>query len=359
MLRRLSIATKAMLTAVLVSSLMAIAQALGLAWAVRSFFPEAWAEALASPAMPQLVLTVAALFALTYGFAVASAGLWTRRVIRLRLARLVRALDRIKRGELRGELEPSIDTDLVVVHDALLAMQNALDALTSQLKHVDAQRRRLFADLTHELATPTATILAIAESLATQGDATERARHVALLEKESARLERLIGDMRDLARLDDPDLAFDRTRTDLGALVREVCERSGALDPGSAKVEAPEASEAWAEVDRLRIEQVLTNLIGNARRYTQPSGHIVVRARPREGTIVLSVDDDGTGVPDDMLPRLGERLLRIDPSRSTKTGGHGLGLAIVTAIVHRHGGTLRFERADIGGLRVEIVLPAA
>lgn len=359
-MRRLSIATKAMITALVISTFMALAQIGGLAWLVRARFPEAWAAgALASEEHAAFVAGVVVIFALTYGFAGLSAFLWTRRVIRLRITRLMRALDRIAKGDLRSELEPSIDTDLVVMHQAVRKMQDALDALTSELKDVDAQRRRLFADLTHELATPTGTILAIASSLAEPAalaDPADRARHAELLEKEAGRLERLIGDMRDLARFDDPDLAFERERTDLVEVAREVAARAPLLAGSGAAIEV-RGEEAWAEVDRLRLEQALGNLVGNARRYTKPDGHVVIALTREAEGLRLTVDDDGIGVPDEMLPRLGERLLRLDPSRSAKTGGHGLGLAIVRAIVQRHGGTLRFARAPIGGLRAEIVLP--
>jgi signal transduction histidine kinase len=258
---------------------------------------------------------------------------------------------------LQGELEPSLDTDLVVVRKSLQKMQDALDALTSQLKHTDAQRRRLFADLTHELATPTATILAISDALENvRGDGPEHTKMVSFLEHEASRLERLVRDMRDLARLDDPDMALERELLDVGALAREAGARSGAMATDLARVEV-DATEAFANVDRVRIDQVLANLIGNARRYTKPEGRIVVSVAKADAMVRITVDDDGVGVPDEMLSRLGERLLRIDPSRSTKTGGHGLGLSIVSAVVHRHGGTLRFERAPIGGLRIDICLP--
>lgn len=350
-----------MLTALVVSTFMALAQIAGIAWLVRADLPSAWEAASgADDGRTPFALGVVAIFTLTYGFATLTAFLWTRQVIRLRLARLMRVLERIGRGELRGELEPSIDTDLVVMHNAVRKMQDALDALTSELKDVDAQRRRLFADLTHELATPTGTILAIASSLAEPAaldDPADRVRHAELLEKEAARLERLIGDMRDLARFDDPDLAFDREPTNLAAMARDLAERSRSLGGAGAPITVHASEEVWADVDRLRLEQAISNLLGNARRYTQPDGHIAITLSREDERVRITVDDDGVGVPDEMLARLGERLLRIDPSRSAKTGGHGLGLSIVRAIVQRHGGALRFLRSPSGGLRAEIDLP--
>jgi len=293
-----------------------------------------------------------------YVLAVNYAGWWTRRVTRRRTERLVRALQRITEGELRGDLEPSIDTDLVMVREAIERMREALDTMTTRLRHVDAQRRRLFGDLSHELATPIGTILAISEALSREAiveDRDERTKLLAFLEQEVTRLERLASDMRDLAWLDDPDFSLERGPADVASLARATVSRLAAVGTGAA-VECVGAS-APADVDSGRIEQVITNLVNNARRHAGASGHVRVEVSASDERVAILVDDDGTGVPDDVLPRLGERLFRPDPSRATRTGGHGLGLSIVRAVVQRHGGEIRFERAPMGGLRVAIALP--
>src|SRR5262249_20869092 len=143
----------------------------------------------------------------------------------------------------------------------------------------------------------------------------------------------------------------ERARADVAAIARGAAERAA-----DARVTCA-ADEAFARVDAVRIEQVVVNLIGNALRYTPPDGRVAVTVRAHAGGARLEVGDSGTGVPDEMLPRLGERLLRIDPSRSRATGGHGLGLSIVKVIVERHDGTLRFGRSPLGGLHVTIDLP--
>jgi signal transduction histidine kinase len=246
---------------------------------------------------------------------------------------------------------------------AFLRMQAALREAMGRLAHADAQRRRFFADLAHELATPTSTLLGLAETLA-RPELTPtpeaRARLLAGFERETARLERLVADIRDLANLEDPDVRVHRTPTDVGALAAAIVEHVRALpsDAPRARIDV-DAPAAIAPIDATRVEQVLVNLLTNALRYTPADRAVHVRVEDRGARVRIEVEDEGPGVPDDVLPRLGERLYRADPSRDRRTGGHGLGLAIVHAIAHKHGGAVAFERGVAGGLRAVVELPAA
>jgi signal transduction histidine kinase len=245
--------------------------------------------------------------------------------------------------------------------DKLVAEQRELSAeLLRQLREreADAERRRLFADLAHELGTPTSSVIGIAETLRSGVAPDHSAKLLELLEREGARLERLVGDVRLLAFLEQPDLQLEIAPCDVAELAEAACARAE-LDAKEKRIEVrcEVARPATAPVDRLRIEQVLANLLSNALRYAPEGG--VVRltvSLPDEGKVRLAIEDSGTGVADEMIEKLGERFLRLDPSRTRRTGGHGLGLAIVTTIVQRHGGTIRFGRAGLGGLGVTIDL---
>jgi signal transduction histidine kinase len=247
-----------------------------------------------------------------------------------------------------------------VVRDMFRHMARSLDELTSNLHDADDQRRRLFADLAHELATPTSTVLGIAEALAhpERFASHDPPRLVAHLEREATRLTRLIADVRDLAHLDDPETRLEPQRVDVSQLAQLAVERANVIADGRVSI-ACRAEPAPAVVDATRIDQALANLLSNALRYTPPGGRIAVDVERVAQSVQLTVEDSGTGVPDDALPRLGQRLLRLDPSRNRTTGGSGLGLSIASAIVHRHAGTLQFARAALGGLRVVMTLPAA
>ncbi len=286
--------------------------------------------------------------------------LFARIVVRVRSRVITQAYQRIAAGDFKADLPYAFFGELQAVRDMFRTMARALDELTTNLQDADDQRRRLFADLAHELATPTSTVLGIAEALAhPERFAThEPPRLLAHLEREAMRLTRLIEDLRDLAHLDDPGTRLEPQRVDLSSLAQLAVERAEVIAAGRVSFEC-RAGPAPAVVDATRIDQALANLLSNALRYTPPGGQIAVSVEQLASAVQLTVEDSGTGVPDDVLPRLGQRLLRLDPSRNRTTGGTGLGLSIVAAIVERHAGTLQFGRAAFGGLRVVMTLPAA
>jgi len=275
------------------------------------------------------------------------------RYIRDRLSRAITsAYAQLGAGDFGVQLPPwTAGADLIGVREAFANMASALQRSVEQLRNADLERRRLFADLAHELATPTSSLLGIAAALR-QGDG-ERGRLLDHLEHESARLERLIADVREVAHLEDPSLAMQLEDCDLGALAARAVDRAQVA--GGCELRC-DASSARARVDPLRVEQVLDNLIGNATRHAA-GGTVSVAVRPDGDHVMVRVEDSGAGVPDALLDQLGRRLLRVDPSRSRDTGGHGLGLSIVRAIVARHGGEVTFSRATLGGLAAEVRLP--
>jgi two-component system, OmpR family, sensor histidine kinase BaeS len=281
-------------------------------------------------------------------------------VVGVRSRIISQAYQRIAAGDFKTDLPYSFFGEMQIVRDMFRTMARSLDELTSSLQDADDQRRRLFADLAHELATPTSTVLGIAEALAhpERFASHDPPRLLAHLEREAMRLTRLIADVRDLAHLDDPETRLEPQRVDVAQLAQLAVERANVIADSGVSI-ACRAEPAPAVVDATRIDQALANLISNALRYTPPGGRIAIDVERVAESVRLTIEDSGSGVPDDVLPRLGQRLLRLDPSRNRTTGGSGLGLSIVIAIVHRHAGTLQFARAALGGLRVVMTLPAA
>jgi signal transduction histidine kinase len=330
---RWSIAQKALLATVTVEGLVALAQFTGLARGWPLWF------AICAP------LVIASAIAWTY----------THFVATLRMRTLVGGLQRVAAGDFRFELPPPPDRDLIPVRAAFVSMGLQLDELTTRLKQVDSERRRLFADLVHELATPTSTVLAVSELLRAPPPGSAGATLLDTLEGEAARIERLIGDLRVLAQMDDPQLSLEKASIDVAELTARVVETRRVLRPGRSF--DCHADRVIAQVDAQRIEQVLVNLLANAERHTPPDGVIRVSVRPTDAGAQIAVEDSGQGVDEQALARLGERLYRPDPSRSRKTGGSGLGLAIVRAVIERHGGQVRFARSTLGGLSVSAELP--
>lgn len=292
-----------------------------------------------------LLMTVPVL--VTYGV--------TRFVVGRLTVPVIDAYRRLAAGDFTADL-PTITAgrDFLALRTGFRVMTEALERSLAEIRAADVARRRLFADLAHELATPTTTLLGISAAFrAGEGDREALLDH---LEGESARLERLVADVRELALLEDPALALERAPCDVGALAESVVSRvrlaHGAA--GDVTVDAP-VMPLVVEVDPIRTEQILTNLLGNALRHAG-AVPVVVRVRPQEGGVTIVVEDGGPGVPDDLLPELGRRLLRLDTTRERARGGHGLGLSIVRAIAARHEGNVTFSRASLGGLAVSVHL---
>lgn len=290
---------------------------------------------------------------------------FTRYVHHHRLRALADAFERLADGDLSHRLPPAPDKDSLPVGRAYDRMRLALASLTDRLRKTDLARRQLFADLAHELGTPVSTVLALADALGLpdiDASAERRGELVSALLTETQRLVRLVGDVRDLAELDDPAVALEHGEVDVGALVRDVCRSRALADPEGPEIRC-EARDVVLVLDPERFQQVVVNLVSNAQRHARGGGavHVTLEAvgSHAETALTLRVDDDGPGVPEELLPRLGERLMRVDPSRTRATGGSGLGLAIVRAIVERHGGQLSFARSPAGGLRAEVRLSSS
>lgn len=273
------------------------------------------------------------------------------RLIRARASPLSVAMQQMARGDLEGKLPEAPDADFERVRQSFELMRAALKSALQRLEYVDAQRRRLFADLAHELGTPASILLGLSETLSRDDlarDAALRTRLLEHFEREATRLSRLVRDVQDLASLEEPDVSFVVQPVDAKDLVRGVCERVSSAHGREISVDV---AVATIRADPERLEQLLTNLVSNAARHTREGAPIEVHTERGHDEIAIVVDDGGDGVTDDQLPRLGERLFRTDPSRSRATGGHGLGLAIARAIARRHRGDLTFERSPLGGLR--------
>ncbi|MGH7297537.1 MAG: sensor histidine kinase [Polyangiaceae bacterium] len=275
----------------------------------------------------------------------------------IRLREAMRKIAAGDRSPGAPEIGRHVDPDLLGMRETFDAMRGQLDRALRRIAHADEQRRRLFADLAHELATPASALLGLGDTLG-QGevvvDEAERARLLRSLEGETLRVARLVEDIRDLAELDDPDVSFVRERADVAAVVAGAVER---FAPADGAPIALDARESFAEIDPMRIDQALTNLLRNARRYTPPTRGIRVVVSGGDHGVMIVVEDGGPGVSQEALPRLGERLFRVDPGRDRRRGGHGLGLAIVQATMARHAGSARFEAGEGGGLKVTLTLP--
>ena len=220
-------------------------------------------------------------------------------------------------------------------------------------------RRELMADMSHELRTPLAVLRGEIEALQDGLRPPDEAA-LASLAHELERLNRLVDDLRELSLADAGALDYRMQSLDLSALlqraldtVRERYARAGLV------LEQEVAPGLQLSGDARRLEQLLANLLENSLRYTDSPGRVRVRAHAGEGSIQLEIADTAPSVESDQLPRLFDRLYRVEASRSRQHGGSGLGLAICRSIVQAHGGEITAAGSDLGGLALRVVLPQA
>ncbi|MCL4371151.1 MAG: ATP-binding protein [Chloroflexi bacterium] len=233
---------------------------------------------------------------------------------------------------------------------------------------VERMRRDFATNVSHELKTPLAGLSLLAETLAhaIKEDPDEAQKFVDRLAAEISRLKVLTTDLLTLSRLEEPETGPESefVLTDLARLAREVLVEVEPLAMAkSQEISADLAGEAPVSGDEVALRTLVRNLLDNAVRYTDPGGQIrvAVRAEPSlsgPGSIVLTVEDDGVGIPQAEQQRIFERFYRVDKARSRETGGTGLGLSIVRHVADRHGGSVEVESTLGVGSTFTVRIPA-
>lgn len=223
--------------------------------------------------------------------------------------------------------------------DELTDLGASFNAMADELHRDRELRQSMVADIAHELRTPLSVLRANIEAMQ-DGVLEPTGDNLASLHQETAVLARLIDDLRILSMAESGQLQYHFQKTDPAALCDRVVEGMRALFAArdiTLELEAPDrVPQVNADADR--IEQVLRNLLNNARRYTPEGGKVTVKLGAAADGVEVSVKDTGPGIGPEDLARVFDRFYRVDPSRARRTGGSGLGLAIVRQLVEAHGG---------------------
>ena len=227
---------------------------------------------------------------------------------------------------------------------------------------LDNARREFVANVSHELRTPLTTIKTYAETISDMGGENVDAsvlHFIGVIENEADRMTRLVKDLLTLSQLDSSKVIERRKKFDLAQLVASVTEKlsigaknTGHLIKTDIKMSSP---TCFGEPDA--IEQVLTNIISNAIKYTPGGGKVEISCYGDFSKAYITVKDNGIGIPESDLPRIFERFYRVDKARSRQSGGTGLGLAIAKEIIERHEGSIVIESPNQKGTIVKITLP--
>jgi two-component system sensor histidine kinase BaeS len=241
------------------------------------------------------------------------------------------AADRIGQGDLETRVEPAGDPEL-------RAVAQALNRLAETLEQEEEIRKQTVADLAHELRTPVNGLLARIE--AAQDGVLVGPENLEAMHAEAVRLTRLLDDLSRLADAEQPGLLLDKRVLDLADVAQaSVASFAPRFAEAGIGLEV-ETDSVWIEGNADRLEQIVSNLLSNALRYTSRDGSVEVRVERAGREAVLEVADTGAGIAPDELQHIFTRFWRGDPSRSPDTGGTGIGLAIVRELVRAHDGRI-------------------
>jgi two-component system sensor histidine kinase BaeS len=283
----------------------------------------------------------------------ALAGLFVARRITSPIKHMLEATRRVSAGHY-DERVP------VQEEDELGALSESFNAMAADIEAAERRRREFIADVSHELRTPLSTLEGYMEGLM-DGVVEPSEETWALLYAEAERMRRLAEDLQQPSRAEAAQLPLDvvpvAPRDAVGLAVESMlplfAEKGVELESAVGKVPPVRA-------DKDRLVQVLTNLLGNALRYTPPGGRVTVEADARGDGVLFVVRDSGTGIAAEHLPHVFERFYRVEKSRSREGGGSGLGLAISRALVEAMGGRIWAQSEGLGkGATFAFVLPPA
>jgi PAS domain S-box-containing protein len=286
-------------------------------------------------------------------------------------------LERLKRGERVEHYETVrvrkdgrlIDISLTIspVRDAdgrIVAASKVARNITLQkraeevLREADRRKTEFLAVLGHELRNPLAPIrngLQIIRQA--RGDRAAEDRAVAVMERQVAHMVRLVDDLLDLSRITKGKIELRRDRLDLAAAVQDAVDACRPLveDRGHELTVTLPPAPVWVDGDRTRLAQVFSNLLTNAARYTERGGRVRLTAERQGSDAVVSVADNGSGIPADVLPRVFDMFTQADRPLERTQGGLGIGLSLVKGLVELHGGSVK-ARSDGPGLGSEFVV---
>lgn len=271
------------------------------------------------------------------------------------LTRPVRELTIAIHAMAKGELEQAVP---VRSRDELGELSETFNRMSADLALANVQRRQMTADIAHDLRTPVTVLSGYLEALR-DGVLPPSPERFAILYEEAQHLQSLIEDLRTLSLADAGELALHPESIAPHVLLERIAatyshqaERQGITLAVSAQDDSPPL-----HVDITRMVQVLSNLVGNALRYTPSGGTITLSAESAPQRAILRVSDTGEGIAPEALSRIFDRFYRSDAARAQSQGESGLGLAIARALVEAHGGTIAAASEPGHGSAFTITLP--
>ncbi len=242
--------------------------------------------------------------------------------------------------------------------DEMKPLGESFNRLAESLSKEEMLRKQFTADFAHEIRTPLATLRSQMEAFQ-DGVFEPTPKRLQQGHDELMRLVRLVGELEELLAAENPQIKLNKSNIDVGYLLRLV---GGQFTPAfqkkgvSLNIQMP-TKECWLHADQDRVLQVLTNIINNALQYTPAGNSVYVKIVDSNGYVGFCVQDEGIGIEKDDLPYLFERFYRGDKSRDRKTGGIGIGLSIVKALMDAHRGKIQIDSKWKEGTEITVIFP--
>lgn len=285
-----------------------------------------------------------------------------------------RGLNELIEKLLSGESEESEELEVISPRRRVLVVRTALiDAASGEdvrgvlvardvtaRRQIDQMRRDFVANVSHELRTPLTSILGYASALRdTQKFEPPASTFLETIERNAERMNRIVGDLLELSRIEAPGYRPTRTPFDLRDAVEELrMSLAQSMAARNQRLVVDIADDAVSCLaDRDAVSRILVNLFDNAVKYSPEGTDITISARREDDAMMIEVVDRGPGVPEADRPRLFERFYRVDRGRSREMGGTGLGLSIVKHLAESHGGSAHYEPNLPSGSRLVVIIP--
>lgn len=293
----------------------------------------------------QIGAIIAAVLALGLGLLIA-------RQLSTPIKRVTMAARQIADGNLKERVvEQSTTTEIV-------ELTQTVNSMADTLEKQETLRKRLTADVAHELRTPLATLQSHIEAIL-DGVWEMDAKRLELCHEETVRLTKIVQSLEELTRYDQENIKLNKTTINLNVLVEKVAKTFEAefLRKGVDISLELTAKLSNLPVDEDKMTQALINLVSNGLKFTPEGGTVTMTVKEEAKEYCITVADTGEGIAEEDLPYIFERFFRADQSRNKKTGGSGIGLAIVKSIVEAHGGRVEVQSRKNHGSMFKLYLP--
>jgi len=266
------------------------------------------------------------------------------------IARVINTTGKIANGDFNDRIDEKSSTKEII------ELTDSVNSLAQTLGKQETLRKRLTADVAHELRTPLATLQSHMEALI-DGIWEPDQKRLESCHEEILRLSKLVGELETLSRYEGENLALHKERLDLSALIKRIVVNFENEFKTKEVALVFHEKEHWIEADKDKISQVLINLISNALKYTSAGGKVEIKMQNTEDSVSVAVSDSGIGIADDDLSHIFERFYRTDQSRTRATGGFGIGLTIAKSILEAHNGKITVESELGKGSTFTVILP--